>query len=310
MGRRAEEALLSRKGAQLGTDLLEQAARVAAPELLEAGPSRLVICEQLARELSAAHLVEQLAHRLLHSRVDDARAAGQVAVLGDVGDRVAHVLEPALVDEVDDQLQLVQALVVRDLGLVTRLDERLETGLDQRGDAAAEAGLLAEEVALGLLCERRLQQSDAPASDRSAVRERELERLAARVLVDGDEAGGAGTGLVQLAHAMTRRLRRDHDDVVLRSRDDAAEVDVQPVREQERCVGLQIRLDLVAVHPRLHMVRHEDGDDPGFRSRSPRPSRRAERRSLRCGWLPTMAPFGASAARAGGAGWSSWRTRG
>src|SRR6266542_4448778 len=169
MGRRAEEALLSRKGAQLGTDLLEQAARVAAPELLEAGPSRLVICEQLARELSAAHLVEQLAHRLLHSRVDDARAAGQVAVLGDVGDRVAHVLEPALVED----------------------------------------GLLAEEVALGLLCERRLQQSDAPASDRSAVRERELERLAARVLVDGDEAGGAGTGLVQLAHAMTRRLRRD-----------------------------------------------------------------------------------------------------
>src|SRR6266511_13508 len=207
----AEQALLSRMRTQLGTDLLELAAGVPPPELLEARPPRLVVCKQLAGERAAAHLVEQLAHRLLHALVDDARAAGQVAVLGDVGDRVPHVLESTLVDEVDDQLQLVQALVVRDLGLVTRLDERLETSLDQRGDAAAEDSLLAEQVALGLLGERRLEQSDAPASDRSAVRERELERLAARVLVDGDEAGGAGTGLVQRAHAMTRRLLRDHD---------------------------------------------------------------------------------------------------
>ena len=82
-----------------------------------------------------------------------------VAVLGRVGDRVAHVGEAALPDQVDDQLELVQALVVGDLGLVARLDERLEARLDQLGDAAAEHRLLAEEVGLGLLLERRLEHA-------------------------------------------------------------------------------------------------------------------------------------------------------
>ena len=45
-------------------------------------------------------------------RGDDLRPARVVAVLGGVADRVAHVVEPALIDQVDDQLQLVQALEV------------------------------------------------------------------------------------------------------------------------------------------------------------------------------------------------------
>ena len=45
--------------------------------------------------------------------VDDARPAGDVAVLGGVGDRVAHAGDALLVHEVDDQLHLVEALEVR-----------------------------------------------------------------------------------------------------------------------------------------------------------------------------------------------------
>ena len=69
------------------------------------------------------------------------------------------MLEAALADQVDDQLQLVEALVVGDLGLVAGLDERLEAGLHELGDAAAEHGLLAEEVGLGLLREGRLDHA-------------------------------------------------------------------------------------------------------------------------------------------------------
>ena len=58
--------------------------------------------------------------------VDDLRADRVRSVLGGVGDRVVHALDAAFPDQVDDQLQLVQALVVGDLGLVARLDERLE----------------------------------------------------------------------------------------------------------------------------------------------------------------------------------------
>ncbi len=51
---------------------------------------------------------------------DDAWAGGVVAVLGGVADRVAHVVQAAAIHQVDDQLQLVQALEVGDLGLVAR----------------------------------------------------------------------------------------------------------------------------------------------------------------------------------------------
>ena len=91
-----------------------------------------------------------------------------VAVLGGVADRVAHVLEAALVDEIDDQLQLVQALEVGDLRLVAGLDQRVEPGLDQIADAATEHRLLAEEIGLGLFLERRLEHAGAQRAEPSA----------------------------------------------------------------------------------------------------------------------------------------------
>ena len=48
-------------------------------------------------------------------------------------------------------------LEVGELGLVAGLAEDLEAGLDEGGDAAAEDGLLAEEVGLGLLGEGGLE---------------------------------------------------------------------------------------------------------------------------------------------------------
>ena len=88
------------------------------------------------------------------------------------------MLEAALPDQVDDQLQLVEALVVRDLGLVAGRDEGLEAGADQLGRAAAEDGLLAEEVGLGLLAERRLEDPRAAGADPDRVGEREVARPA------------------------------------------------------------------------------------------------------------------------------------
>src|SRR5207253_5930265 len=104
--------------------------------------------------------------------------------------------------------------------------------LDQRGDAAAQHGLLAEEVALGFLGKRRLEEADTAAADRRSIGECELERLPARILVHGDEPWCPGARLIELADTVARRLRRDHHDVVAGGRNDAAEVDVQAMREQ------------------------------------------------------------------------------
>jgi hypothetical protein len=56
-----------------------------------------------------------------------------------------------LVDEIHDELELVQALEVGDFRLIARIDQGLEARADELAAAAAEDGLLAEEVGLGLL---------------------------------------------------------------------------------------------------------------------------------------------------------------
>ena len=71
--------------------------------------------------------------------VDDARAARVIAIFGGVGDGVAHVAETAFLDEIDDQLEFVEALEIGDFGRVSGFHQRFETGADQLCGAAAQA---------------------------------------------------------------------------------------------------------------------------------------------------------------------------
>ena len=153
---------------------------------------------------------EDLAHVRARLVGDDALAARVVAVLGRVGDRVAHPGEALLVHQVDDQLELVQALEVGHLGVVAGLDERLEAGLDELRGAAAEHGLLAEQVGLGLVLEGRLDHAAAGAADALGVGERERAGVAGRVLLDRDQAGDAAAFGELAAHEVAGALGRDH----------------------------------------------------------------------------------------------------
>ena len=133
-------------------------------------PARFSAIHSL-RELARLDVGEDLAHRLPDLGPDHARAAREVAVLGGVGDRVAHSGDALLVHQVDDQLQLVQALEVGQARVVSRLDQRLEAGLDELGGAAAEHRLLAEQVGLGLVLEGGLDHAGAHAADALRVGE-------------------------------------------------------------------------------------------------------------------------------------------
>src|SRR5262245_14141898 len=148
MGLLAEEALPTGEVAELLADLLDGMLGGHTPEGSEAWPPRILLRDQLTGERAVADVLEHLLHRRLHVLVDDDLATGEVAVLGDVGDRMPHVREATLVDQVDDELHLVDAPVVGDLGLIAGVHECLEAGLHQRADASAENGLLTEEVAL------------------------------------------------------------------------------------------------------------------------------------------------------------------
>ena len=80
--------------------------------------------------------------------------------------------EPLLVHQVGDQLELVQALEIGHVGVVARLHQRLEAGLDELGRTAAEDRLLAEQVGLGLVLEGGLDHPAAGAADPLRIRER------------------------------------------------------------------------------------------------------------------------------------------
>src|SRR5262245_27752394 len=89
-------------------------------------------------ELAGADLAQDLLHLGAGLLVDDPRPARVVAVLRGVRDTVAHVVEPALVHQVDDQFELVQALEVCALGLVPRFDQGFEGHLHERTHPAAK----------------------------------------------------------------------------------------------------------------------------------------------------------------------------
>ena len=148
-------------------------------------------------------------------------------------------------------------------GVIARFGQRLEARLHQSADAAAQDGLLAEEVGLGLGAERGLQRACSGAADAQRIGQRDLERVAGRVLLDRYEHGNALARLIFAADGVAGSLRGDHDDVDVLGRLDAAEVDVEAVREREGLAFGQIRLDALFIEFRLLLVVDEDHDEIG-----------------------------------------------
>src|SRR6266536_2370431 len=252
---------------QRPADLLDLVVAGLGAQAAEVGPAGVVLGHQLAGEGAGADLLEDAFHLRPDGAVDDPRPAGVIAVLGGVGDRVAHVAEAALVEQVHDHLELVEALEVGDLGLVAGPDKRLEAGLDERAGAAAQHHLLAEQVGLGLLLEGRDQRPGAGAADPARVRPGQVPGLAAGVLRDRDQAGRALALLELAAHQVAGALGRDHGHVHALRRLDVAEVDVEAVREEQRVAGLEVGGDVTRVQVPLHGVGHQHHDQvrPGAR---------------------------------------------
>ena len=232
-------------------------------EALVVGPAGLALGDPLVGEAAVLDLVEDAAHLGARLVGDDARAAGEVAVLGRVGDRVAHAGDPLLVHQVDDQLDLVEALEVRHLRRVAGGGQRLEAGLHERRQPAAQHDLLAEQVGLGLLRERRLDDAGAGAADGVGVRQGELLGLAGGVLLDGDQRRHAATLGVGAAHEVAGALGGDHDHVDALGRGDAAVADVEAVGEGEGVARRQVGGDVLVVDRLLLGVGGEEHDDVG-----------------------------------------------
>ena len=230
---------------------------------VEAGAAGLVLQDPFAGELTVLDLLEYLAHLGAGVVVDDALAAGDIAILGGVGDAVAHAGDTLLVHQVDDQLELVQAFEVGHLGLVPGIDQGLETGAHQLAGAAAKHYLLTEKIGFGLFGEIRLDDAGAGGADSLGVSQSQILCLAAGVLVDGEEGGNAAHFRRLAQNQVAGALGCNHDHVDVGRRHDLVEVDIEAVGEHQHITGLEAGSDLLAVGLRLGMVRRQNHDHVG-----------------------------------------------
>ena len=90
--------------------------------------ARLIFQDEFPGEIPGLDLSENPLHLLLGLFGDDTRTAGEVAVLGGVGDGITHVGDTAFVHQIDDELEFMQALEIGHLRRIPCLDQRLEAG--------------------------------------------------------------------------------------------------------------------------------------------------------------------------------------
>ena len=164
-----------------------------------------------------------------------------------------------------------QALEVGDVRVVARLDQGVEAGLHQLGEAAAQHHLLAEEVGLGLLGERGLDDARAGAADALRVGQRQVPcALPVASCGDGDQARAC-----RRPPAYVRRTRcpgplgATISTSTPAGRDDLAEVDGEAVREQQRVALAEAAGDVLG-EERGPAARRARGSSRG-RPRPPRP---------------------------------------
>src|SRR5918999_881255 len=242
--------------------------RVVGPGLAqpgEVGPPLVVLVDPLAGERPRLDLGQDPCHLGLDPVVDHPGPAGVVAVLGGVRHRVAHPGQAALVHEVDDQLELVQALEVGHLGLVAGLTRGLKPGRDGGGGPAAEHRLLAEQVGLGLLLEGGDQRPGPGPADRPGIALGQVPGLAGGVLGHRDQHRGALAVLELAPDQVAGALGGDHGHVDGVGQLDIAEVDVEAVGEEQGVAGIEVGGDVGGVQVPLHGVgdQHHDQVGPG-----------------------------------------------
>src|SRR3546814_519846 len=207
----------------------------------------LVLDDPLLRELAGLDVAQHLAHALPRLGVHDAGPGDEIAIFGRLGHERVHLGEPALVEEVDDQLQLVETLEIGDLGLVAGLDQSLETGCDELARAAAQHCLLAEQVGLRLFREAGLDRPAERAADAGGIGQRPLARRSARILPDGEEAGDAAPDLLFAADEVTRPLGGEQADVEVLVGNDLALMEREAMGDEERATRLEVGRDVLGI---------------------------------------------------------------
>jgi hypothetical protein len=87
-------------------------------------------------------------------------------------------------DEVDDELEFVEAFEVGKLRRIAGANERIETGTNERACSTAKDGLLAKKIGFRLLAKSCLDYAGTRATDSLCPSQRRLLRVPAGILMN------------------------------------------------------------------------------------------------------------------------------
>ncbi len=88
-------------------------------------------------------------------------------------------------------------------------------------------------------------------------------RVAAGILMDGDQARDATAALIFAAHRVTGAFGGDHDHIEISAGFDQAEVDVETMSKSKRRAGFHVCVQIVRINGGLMLVWREHHDDVG-----------------------------------------------
>ncbi len=155
----------------------------------------------------------------------------------------------------------MDALEVGVLRLVTGLHQHLKAAAHQVHHAAAQHGLLAEQVGLGLVVEGGLHHPRPRAADARDVGQGDLVGVAGGVLLHRHQAGHALARHVGGADGVARALGGGHEHVHPGGGDDLLVADVEAVGEGQGLALGHVGGDVPVVDLGLHLVVDEDHHD-------------------------------------------------
>ena len=231
---------------------------------LEVDLAVLHILNELRCKGTVLNVGKDLLHSLLHFRSNDLRSGYIIAVLSCVGDGVAHAGKSGLIDQINDELHLVDALKVCITGIIACLAKGLEACLHQGTYAAAQNSLLAEEVGLSLGLKGGLKDTCACAADGCTVCKSLLQCLSGSILLYCNQHRSSLACLVLGTNGMSGSLGSDHGNIHICRRNDELVVDVEAVGEHQHITGLEVRLYVLLIHISLQLVIDQDHDDIGL----------------------------------------------
>src|SRR5699024_9837490 len=173
-------------GAQLLTNLLNFRFGDDTATRGQGGCTCSVFQDEVFGVFTTLDLGEAFAHGLAGLGCDDFRSCLVLGKFSDVCDGVIHVGDAAFVDEVNDQLELVQAFEICHFWCVTCVDQGVKACADQLYSTPTQYGLFTKEIGFGFFAEGGLDDTCAAAAVGAGIGHGDVTSCTRVILINSD----------------------------------------------------------------------------------------------------------------------------